>query len=87
MALTRDGDGVARAELLTSPDQVTWHRVAQLSTTQEESTVVEFVEVGAFFPYVRVRTTVAPMATAGPVPKHSVLVRLASDAPFTLQPV
>lgn len=115
VALTREGDGVVGAQLFTSVDKVSWHPVAGVATPQDDPSVVQFVQIPAFFPYVKVRTSAhrptpeeraptapAPTAATLPigtptptaaaptvvvaVPKHTVLARLVSDAPFTLTP-
>jgi hypothetical protein len=79
--LHREGDGTVTAQVSTSFDGETWHKVASVST-RRASDVVDVVELDSVAPLVRVETS----SSDAPVPLHSVTVRLASDAPFAVQP-
>jgi hypothetical protein len=80
--LLREGEGVVTATLSTSFDGLLWHPIASVSTKRGPQ-VVEFAELEALAPWVRVETTVQG---EGVLSNHKLTARLASDGPFTLVP-
>ena len=80
--LMREGDGLASAYLSTSFDGDAWHPVATV-TTKRSAQVVDLVELPVLGPLVRVHSL---LESQGELPHHRLVVRLASDGPFTVVP-
>jgi hypothetical protein len=80
--LLREGEGLVTATLSTSFDGVLWHPIASVNT-KRGAQVIEFAELKAFAPWVRVETAVQ---VEGSLSKHRLVVRLASDGPFSVVP-
>jgi hypothetical protein len=80
--LLREGEGLVTATLSTSFDGQLWHPIASVST-KRGAQVVEFAELEALAPWVRVETAAQ---VEGSLSKHRLVARLASDGPFILVP-
>ena len=76
--VAREGDGVVSAVITTSFDGLVWYPVATVSPRRTVS-LVEFIELGAFAPLLRVETRGGDV-----LPRHTLRVRLASDGPFAV---
>lgn len=79
----REGTGLVAVELWTSFDNAGWARVGRLLA--RTVAVAEFLDLPAFGPFLQVRTALERSKDAPP-PQHRVVVRLASDGPFSVVP-
>ena len=74
--VAREGDGSVDVVASTSFDGTLWYPIATVSTKRSAS-VVEFVELEAFAPLLRVQTIGGDV-----LPPHRLVARLASNGPF-----